>query len=88
MAEDPKKPTRGEMLKMAVSDVNIKNQKIIENPFNEQSTIISAKQLDVDRFATYDSKTYGKLGFDPFKDSLFKIIFLNNLKFLTKLTPV
>ena len=46
MAEDPKKPTRGEMLKMAVSDVNIKNQKIIENPFNEQSTIISAKQLD------------------------------------------
>lgn len=69
MAEDPKKPTRGEMLKMAVSDVNIKNQKIIENPFNEQSTIISAKQLDVDRFATYDSKTYGKLGFDPFKDN-------------------
>jgi hypothetical protein len=57
------------MLKMAVSDVNIKNQKVIENPFNEQSTIISAKQLDVDRFATYSSKTYGKLGFDPFKDN-------------------
>ena len=69
MAEDPKKPTRADMLKMAVSDVNIKNQKVIENPFNEQSTIISAKQLDVDRFATYNSKTYGKLGFDPFKDN-------------------
>lgn len=69
MEDKIKKPTVGEMLKQAVSDVNIKNQKEMENPFNEQSTIISAKQLDVDRYATFNSKTYGKLGFDPFKDN-------------------
>lgn len=69
MADDLKKPTRGELLKQAISDVNIKNQKIIEDPFNAASKVISAKQLDVDRFGTYNSKTYGKLGFDPFKDN-------------------
>lgn len=43
--QQQEKPTRGEMLKMAVSDVNKKNKKILENPLNQGSSNISDKQL-------------------------------------------
>ena len=56
-------------LDAAAQKTAIQNQTILEDPFNKGGRIISAKQLDVDRFATYSSKTYGKLGFDPFKDN-------------------
>ncbi len=53
----------------AASNTAIKNQKILDDPFNKGSEVISAKQLNADKFLTYNSKTYGKLGFDPFKDN-------------------
>jgi hypothetical protein len=68
MSEIKKDPIR-EALDAAAQKTAIKNQTILEDPFKKGGRIISAKQLDVDRFATYDSKTYGKLGFDPFKDN-------------------
>ena len=68
MSELKKDPMR-EALDAAAQKTAIKNQSIIEDPFKKGARIISAKQLDVDRFATYSSKTYGKLGFDPFKDN-------------------
>jgi hypothetical protein len=43
--QEQEKPTRQEMLKMAISDVNKKNKKILENPFNQGSSNISDKQL-------------------------------------------
>ena len=68
MSELKKDPMR-EALDAAAQKTAIKNQSIIEDPFKKGVRVISAKQLDVDRFATYSSKTYGKLGFDPFKDN-------------------
>ena len=43
--QQQEKPTIREMLKMAVSDVNKKNKKILENPLNQGSSNISDKQL-------------------------------------------
>lgn len=43
--QQQEKPTRREMLKMAISDVNKKNKKILENPLNQGSSNISDKQL-------------------------------------------
>lgn len=43
--QQQEKPTREEMLKMAISDVNKKNKKILENPLNQGSSNISDKQL-------------------------------------------
>lgn len=61
---DPKK-----LFEEAAGNTALKNQKILDDPFKKGSTVISAKQLNADKFLTYDSKTYGKLGFDPFKDN-------------------
>jgi hypothetical protein len=43
--QQQEKPTRGEMLKMAISDVNKKNQKEMESPLNQGGSAISDKQL-------------------------------------------
>jgi hypothetical protein len=64
-----KKDPMREALDAAAQTTAIKQQAIFEDPFKKGGHIISAKQMDVDRFATYNSKTYGKLGFDPFKDN-------------------
>lgn len=61
---DPKK-----LFEEAANSAALKNQKALDDPFKKGSTVISAKQLNADKFLTYDSKTYGKLGFDPFKDN-------------------
>lgn len=61
---DPKK-----LFEEAAGNAAIKNQKILDDPFKKGSNVTSAKQLNADKFLTYDSKTYGKLGFDPFKDN-------------------
>lgn len=61
---DPKK-----LFEEAASNTALKNQKELDDPFKKGSSVISAKQLNADKFLTYDSKTYGKLGFDPFKNN-------------------
>jgi hypothetical protein len=69
MPTDEKKLTVEQKMDKAFQTVQIKNQDIINDPFNASTRLISATQLDVDRFNTYETKTYGKLGFDPFKDN-------------------
>ena len=69
MAEPKKQATIEDLMKEAEINNAVKNQSVHDDPFKTGANIISAKQLDVDRFATYNSKTYGKLGFDPFKDN-------------------
>lgn len=68
-----KKPTlTRESLKAGAEKTDMQFSKELEqtSAWNAgKGTVFSAKQANVDKFQTYGSKVYGKLGYDPYKNN-------------------